>query len=60
MRRIIFTCIGMCISILCVAQLITVKDEITRKPLEFVTVYDLRQNATQLTNPAGQVMVSWI
>jgi hemoglobin/transferrin/lactoferrin receptor protein len=58
MRRIVFTCIGMCLCVILYGQVITVKDDVTRNPLEYVAVYDLQQKATQLTNPAGQVSVS--
>jgi hemoglobin/transferrin/lactoferrin receptor protein len=58
MRKIIVTCFGMLIFVYSMGQLITVKDEVTRRSLEFVSVYDVQMKTTVLTNPAGQVSVS--
>lgn len=40
------------------AQTITVKDIVTKQPLEFVTVYSLTLNASAMTNIKGQADVS--
>lgn len=58
MRRIYFTCFGMLIYMLSAAQLITVKDNISGRPLEFVSVHNVKLKTTLITNPAGQVSVS--
>ncbi len=58
MKKLIFTCFGMFICIYSIGQLLTVKDEVTRHTLEFVSVYDVQMKTTVLTNPAGQVFVS--
>jgi hemoglobin/transferrin/lactoferrin receptor protein len=58
MKKILFICFGMVICALAVAQTITVKDEISRVPLEFVSVFDQQLKTTVLTNSAGQVKVN--
>jgi len=49
-----FLCIGMMVN----AQQITVKDNVTLQPLEFVTIYSLSLNASAMTNINGQADVS--
>jgi len=57
MRKFFFTCLGMLICVFTMAQLITVKDEVTRELLEFVSVYDAQTRTTVLTSPGGQAKV---
>ncbi len=58
MRRIYFTCFGMLLCLYSSAQLITVKDNITGRPLEFASVHNVQLKTSLITNPAGQVTVS--
>jgi len=58
MKNILFTCLCMLMYVFAYSQLITVKDAVSRRPLEHVTVYDIQLKTTQITNPTGQVSVS--
>jgi hemoglobin/transferrin/lactoferrin receptor protein len=58
MKNILFTCLCMLMYALAYSQLITVNDAVSRRPLEYVTVYDIQLKTTLITNPSGQVSVS--
>jgi len=56
--RIIFSCIYIFLSFHCLSQSITVYDEVTGRPLEYVSVYDIQLKTTVITNPAGKASIS--
>ncbi|MCF8364847.1 MAG: TonB-dependent receptor plug domain-containing protein, partial [Bacteroidales bacterium] len=58
MKKYFILLLFICTGIYSSAQQITVKDNVTLQPLEFVTVYSLSLNASAMTNIKGQADLS--
>ncbi len=58
MRRIIYTLMALMLAVPAHAQVLTVRDKVTRQPLELVTVYSRNPQASAITDARGRAEVS--